>query len=95
MLKGLQAGLFVVLGRGQGVEVHQATAAFKSGNVDVAVGDYIIRGDQPYHTLAEMYFSIQNYPTGNPRPYDDTGWTMQYMRNVKLTAFTVSGKENS
>ncbi len=35
-----------------------------------------------------MYFSVQNYPTGNPRPYDDTGWTMQYMRNVKLNTVT-------
>ena len=51
---------------------------------DVAAGDYLIRGDQPYHTLLEMYFGVQNYPTANPRPYDDTGWTMQYMRNVKL-----------
>jgi hypothetical protein len=71
--------------RQQGLEVHQASAAFKSGNVDVAAGDYIVRADQPYRTLADMYFSVQNYPAANPRPYDDTGWTMQYMRNVKLT----------
>jgi uncharacterized membrane protein YgcG len=74
--------------RRQGVEVHKATSAFKAGNVDVAAGDYVVRGDQPYRTLADMYFSVQNYPTANPRPYDDTGWTMQYMRNVKLTALT-------
>ena len=35
-----------------------------------------------------MYFSVQNYPPPNPRPYDDTGWTMQYMRNVKLIPVT-------
>ncbi len=70
--------------RRQGVEVHKAGAAFKIGNVDVAAGDYVIRGDQPYHTLLEMYLGVQNYPAANPRPYDDTGWTMQYMRNVKL-----------
>ncbi len=52
----------------------------------MAAGDYIVRADQPYRTLVDMYFSMQNYPTANPRPYDDTGWTMQYMRNVKLTA---------
>jgi hypothetical protein len=74
--------------RRQGVEVHKADAAFKAGTVDVAAGDYIVRGDQPYRTLADMYFSVQNYPPSNPRPYDDTGWTMQYMRNVKLTALT-------
>ncbi|HYL76438.1 MAG TPA: M14 family zinc carboxypeptidase [Bryobacteraceae bacterium] len=71
--------------RQQGLEVHKASAAFKAGNVDVAAGDYVIRADQPYRTLADMYFSVQNYPAANPRPYDDTGWTMQYMRNVKLT----------
>jgi hypothetical protein len=70
--------------RRQGVEVHRADGAFKIGSVDVAAGDYVIRGDQPYHTLIDMYFGVQNYPTANPRPYDDTGWTMQYMRNVKL-----------
>jgi hypothetical protein len=74
--------------RRQGVEVHKADAAFKAGAVDVAAGDYIVRGDQPYRTLADMYFSVQNYPPANPRPYDDTGWTMQYMRNVKLTPLT-------
>ncbi|MGH9385354.1 MAG: M14 family zinc carboxypeptidase [Vicinamibacterales bacterium] len=68
----------------QGLEVHRATSAFNAGNVNVAAGDYVIRGDQPYRTLAEMYFSIQNYAPQNPRPYDDTGWTFQYMRNVKI-----------
>ncbi|HKI17801.1 MAG TPA: M14 family zinc carboxypeptidase, partial [Isosphaeraceae bacterium] len=71
--------------RRQGLEIQKADSAFKAGTVDVAAGDYIIRADQPYRTLADMYFSVQNYPPANPRPYDDTGWTMQYMRNVKLT----------
>jgi hypothetical protein len=74
--------------RTQGVEIQRADAAFKAGSVDVAAGDYIVRGDQPYRTLADMYFSIQNYPVGNPNPYDDTGWTMQYMRDVKLVPLT-------
>ena len=77
----------------QGLEVHRATSAFKAGNVSVAAGDYVIRGDQPYRTLAEMYFSIQNYPPQNPSPYDDTGWTFQFMRNVKLQ--TVTDKASS
>jgi hypothetical protein len=71
--------------RRQGLEISRATAAFKAGTVDVAAGDYVIRADQPYRTMADMYFSLQNYAPGNPRPYDDTGWTMQLMRNVKLT----------
>ncbi len=48
----------------------------------VKAGDYIVRGDQPYRTIADMYFSVQNYAPANPRPYDDTGWTFQFMRNL-------------
>jgi Zinc carboxypeptidase len=70
--------------RRQGLEFHRATSAFKAGTVNVKAGDYIIRGDQPYRTLADMYFSIQNYAPSNPRPYDDTGWTFQYMRDLVI-----------
>ncbi len=68
----------------QGLEIQRATTAFKAGDLSVAAGDYIVRGDQPYRTLAEMYFSVQNYPPQNPRPYDDTGWTFQYMRDITI-----------
>ncbi|MFT3976235.1 MAG: M14 family zinc carboxypeptidase [Sphingomonas bacterium] len=70
--------------RHQGVEVSVANAAFTAGGVQVAAGDYVIRADQPYRTLLDMYLGIQNYPIANPRPYDDTGWTMQYLRNVTV-----------
>lgn len=70
--------------RRQGLEVHTADRAFAAGGVSVAAGDYVVRADQPYRTLADMYFAVQQYPAANPRPYDDTGWTMQYLRNVDL-----------
>jgi hypothetical protein len=70
--------------RAQGLEVHQASAAFTAGNIEVKPGDYIVRGDQPYRTVADMYFSVQNYSPSNPNPYDDTGWTFQYMRNLVI-----------
>jgi len=70
--------------RAQGLEISRASSAFKAGAVSVAAGDYIVRGDQPFRTLADMYFSIQNYPPQNPSPYDDTGWTFQYMRDIKV-----------
>jgi hypothetical protein len=70
--------------RVQGLEVSRASSAFKAGNVDVQPGDFIVRGDQPFRTLADMYFSIQNYAPQNPSPYDDTGWTFQYMRDIKI-----------
>src|SRR3546814_10045730 len=46
------------------------TTLFRSMKVNK--GDFIIRGDQPYRTLADMYFSVQNFSPSNPRPYDDT-----------------------
>ncbi|HEV8411725.1 MAG TPA: M14 family zinc carboxypeptidase [Gemmatimonadaceae bacterium] len=72
----------------QGLEFHTANAAFKAGNVDVKAGDYIIRGDQPYRTVADIYFALQRYPKDNPAPYDDTGWTFQYLRDVVITPIT-------
>jgi hypothetical protein len=74
--------------RVQGVEFHTANAAFKAGNTSVAAGDYIIRADQPYRTIPDMYFSVQNFSPSNPRPYDDTGWTYQLMRNFKVSVIT-------
>ena len=79
--------------RRQGLEVHTATTAFKAGAVDVKPGDYIVRGDQPYRTIADMYFSVQNYAPSNPRPYDDTGWTFQYMRNLVIKP--IDGQERA
>ena len=70
--------------RFQGLEFHRATSDFKAGDVQVKAGDYIVRGDQPFRTIADMYFSVQQYAPSNPRPYDDTGWTYQYMRNITL-----------
>jgi hypothetical protein len=71
--------------RSQGLEFHRANSGFAVGGVEVKPGDYIIRADQPYRTLADMYFSFQRYAPGNPRPYDDTGWTYQLMRNLVIS----------
>lgn len=74
--------------RRQGVEVQRADNAGQFGKINVAAGDYIIRADQPYRTLVDMYFSLQNYPAANPLPYDDTGWTMPLMRDVDVKTVT-------
>ena len=74
--------------RRQGLEFQVATAPFDAGSVNVQPGDYIIRGDQPYRTLADMYFSLQNFSPANPAPYDDTGWTFPLMRNLTLHVVT-------
>jgi hypothetical protein len=72
----------------QGLEFQRATSSFTAGKVQVNAGDYIIRGDQPYRTIADMYFSLQNFAPGNPSPYDDTGWTFPLMRNITVTEVT-------
>src|SRR4051812_33387530 len=74
--------------RAQGLEFHRANSDFKAGDIDVKAGDYIVRGDQPYRTMADMYFATQAYATANPRPYDDTGWTYQLLRDIVLTPVT-------
>jgi hypothetical protein len=72
----------------QGLEFHTATSAFTAGNVQVKPGDWIIRGDQPYRTVADIYFAVQDYSMSNPSPYDDLGWTYPMMRNLVMTAVT-------
>jgi len=72
----------------QGLEIHTATSAFKVGNTDVKPGDWIIRGDQPYRTVADIYFAVQDYSMSNPSPYDDLGWTYPMMRNLVMTSIT-------
>ena len=39
--------------------------------------------DQPYSRMADMLLDTQYYNVSDPSPYDDTGWTMGAMRNVK------------
>jgi hypothetical protein len=74
--------------RFQGLEFHRANADFTAGTVAVKAGDYVVRGDQPYRTMGDMYFSLQSFAVSNPRPYDDTGWTYQLMRHIELKAVT-------
>ncbi|HEY9480362.1 MAG TPA: M14 family zinc carboxypeptidase, partial [Gemmatimonadaceae bacterium] len=71
--------------RAQGLEFHIASKDFTAGKVAVKAGDYIIRGDQPYRTIADMYFALQSFSPDNPAPYDDTGWTFPLMRDLTIT----------
>jgi hypothetical protein len=76
--------------RRDGVEVHTASAPFTIGKIQVAAGDYIVRLDQPYGGLAKTFLGTQWYPAENPRPYDDTGWSLPLLRNVQC--FTIDDK---
>ena len=51
-------------------------------------GSYVIRMDQPYSRMVDMLLDTQYYSTADPRPYDDTGWTLGPLRNVKTLRVT-------
>jgi hypothetical protein len=75
---------FVNLLRLEGIEIHTANAAFTAGGVQVAAGDYIVRMDQPYSRCALNFLDTQYFSPANPSPYDDTGWAIPLVRNVKV-----------
>ncbi|MDO8502459.1 MAG: M14 family zinc carboxypeptidase [Gemmatimonadaceae bacterium] len=85
-----EAADLVNLFRAQGSEVHAATNDFrvKSGAKDttstaVHAGDWIVRLDQPYSATVRTLLAIQKYKADDPRPYDDTGWTLDALRHVE------------
>ncbi len=77
--------------RTHGIEVQQSDAAFsvavdwpplsKSAKTDFAKGSFIIRMDQPYSRLADAMLDVQ-YVRSDEKVYDDTGWTLGYLKNV-------------
>ena len=67
----------------QGCEVHKLTAAADTKEGKFGVGSYVVRMDQPYSRMADMLLDTQYYNVNDPRPYDDTGWTLGPLRNVK------------
>jgi len=56
--------------------------------INVPAGSYIIRMDQPYSRVVDMLLDTQYYSASDPRPYDDTGWTLGPLRNVKTLRIT-------
>ena len=38
--------------------------------------------------MVDMLLDTQYYSTNDPRPYDDTGWTLGPLRNVKTVRIT-------
>jgi hypothetical protein len=60
----------------------------KPAETVIPAGSYIVRMDQPYSRLADMLLDTQYYSPRDPRSYDDTGWTLGALRNVKTTRVT-------
>ncbi|MGB7297067.1 MAG: M14 family zinc carboxypeptidase [Candidatus Aminicenantales bacterium] len=79
----LAAGRLVNLLRKNGVEVHVAKAEITLGKDKYLAGSYVVRMDQPYSRCADMLLDTQYYNPKDPRPYDDTGWTLGPLHNVK------------
>jgi hypothetical protein len=79
---GQMARLLTLLQR-QGVEVHRTDKEIKAGKDQFPEGSYIIRMDQPYSRMADMMLDRQYFNIDDPRPYDDVGWTMGPLCNVK------------
>jgi hypothetical protein len=71
-----------------GVEVHTANKEITLKDQKFPAGSYIIRMDQPYSRMADMLLDTQYYNVTDPRPYDDTGWTLGALRNVKTVRVT-------
>jgi hypothetical protein len=91
-----QAADLVNLMHLQGVEVHKTSApvevTMKQGRdekkVTIPANSYVIRMDQPYSRMADMLLDTQFYKVSDPRPYDDTGWTLGPLRNVTTLRVT-------
>jgi len=84
----VEAADMVNLLRLMGVEVHTATKEFSVKDQKFPAGSYVIRMDQPYSRMADMLLDTQYYNVNDPRPYDDTGWTLGALRNVKTVRVT-------
>jgi hypothetical protein len=81
------ADMFSLL-QSQGVEIQKLDADVSLEKTKVSAGSYVIRMDQPYSRMADMLLDTQYYNVADPRPYDDTGWTLGAMRNVKTLRIT-------
>ena len=81
------AAQLAALLQSEGCEVHtlaqdREVAAKGQASTKFPAGSYVIRMDQPYSRIADMLLDTQYYNVNDPRPYDDTGWTLGPLRNV-------------
>ncbi|MDQ2856169.1 MAG: hypothetical protein M3R68_07550 [Acidobacteriota bacterium] len=79
----VEAADMINLLRLMGVEVQRADKEITIKEEKFPAGSYVVRMDQPYSRMADMLMDTQYYNVNDPRPYDDTGWTLGALRNVK------------
>ncbi|MGH9875321.1 MAG: M14 family zinc carboxypeptidase, partial [Pyrinomonadaceae bacterium] len=73
-----------------GVEVSETNKDITIKEQKFPAGSYVVRMDQPYSRMADMMLDTQYYNVNDPRPYDDTGWTLGPLRNIKTVRVTDS-----
>ncbi len=83
----LECAELVNLLRAHGIEVHRLSNALEKP-LKVPAQSYVIRMDQPYSRMADMLFDTQYYNPGDTRPYDDTGWSVGALRNIRTVRVT-------
>ncbi|MBM3748349.1 MAG: hypothetical protein FJW34_21405, partial [Acidobacteria bacterium] len=79
-----------------GIEVHKldgpAEITTKAGQEEKKLtfpaASYLVRMDQPYSRMADMLLDTQYYNPSDTRPYDDTGWSLGALRNIKTVRLT-------
>ncbi|MBA3320594.1 MAG: hypothetical protein H0T45_03990, partial [Pyrinomonadaceae bacterium] len=96
----VEAAEMVNLLRLMGVEVQRMKGELsvkdqKDKEQKFPAGSYVVRMDQPYSRMADMMMDTQFYNANDPRPYDDTGWTLGVMRNVPTVRVTDKGVLNA
>lgn len=71
-----------------GIEVHTLDGEVETAGARFAEGSFVIRMDQPYSRMADMFLDRQYYNPADTPPYDDTGWTLSALRNLKSVRVT-------
>jgi hypothetical protein len=82
-IRPVEAAELVNLLKLQGCEVQRLTGPVEVKEGKFPAGSYVVRMDQPYSRMADMLLDTQYYNVNDPRPYDDTGWTLGPLHNVK------------
>lgn len=79
----IEAAELVNLLKMQGCEIHKLDKDAETKEGKFGAGSYVVRMDQPYSRMADMLLDTQYYNVNDPAPYDDTGWTLGLLHNVK------------
>ena len=79
--------LFRIL-QGQGVEISRLGGDIETAQGKFPAGSMVIRMDQPYSRMADMMLDSQYYKPDDPRSYDDCGWQLGPLYNLKVTRVT-------